>query len=132
MLGIPTPYIMGGLLLIGFVGGYKVKDWQCDAAYAKALEKAEKQRAAMQQVIDSKSTQYEEVRNAAEVTSVERTNTIKEIYKSIPAPPADCPTPPDGVVGVLKQSIRDTDTPGTTRESGVSVQEPERASRSSN
>ena len=124
MLGIPTPYIAGGLLLVGFLGGYKVKDWQCDAAYAKALEKAEKQRAAMQTVIDSKANEYEEVRNAAEVKSVERTNTIKEIYKNIPAPPADCPAPPDGVVGVLQQSIRDTDTPGTTRKSSGAVQEP--------
>jgi hypothetical protein len=124
MFGIPSPFILGGLLFLGFVGGYKVRDWQCDAAYAKALEKAEKQRVAMQQVIDNKSSQYEEVRNATEVTSVERTNTIKEIYRNIPAPPADCPTPPDGLVGVLKQSIRDTDTPGSARQSSVPMQEP--------
>ncbi len=124
MFGIPTPYIAGGLLIVGFFGGYKVKDWQCDAAYAKALEKAEKQRVAMQKVIDGKAVQYEEARSAAETTSIERTNTIKEIYRDIPAPPADCPAPPDGVVGVLKQSVRDTDTPGSARQSGVPVQEP--------
>ena len=125
MLGIPTPYVMGGLILVGFIGGYKVKDWQCDAAYAKALEKADKQRVAMQKVIDGKSVQYEEARNAAEVTSVERTNTIREIYKDIPAPPADCPAPPDGVVSLLIESIRDTDTPGSARKSGSPVQETE-------
>jgi hypothetical protein len=124
MFGIPTPYIAGGLLIVGFFGGYKVKDWQCDAAYAKALEKAEKQRVAMQKVIDGKAVQYEEARSAAETTSIERTNTIKEIYRDIPAPPADCPAPPDGVVGVLKQSVRDTDTPGSARQSSVPVQEP--------
>ncbi len=124
MFGIPTPYIAGGLLIVGFLGGYKVKDWQCDAAYAKALEKADKQRVAMQKVIDSKAVEYEETRSAAETTSIERTNTIREIYKNIPAPPADCPAPPDGVVGVLKQSVRDTDTPGTTRQSVGTVQEP--------
>ena len=124
MFGIPKPSIFGALLIIGFLAGYKVKDWQCDASYAKALEKAEKQRDAMQQVIDSKANEYEEVRNAAEVTSVERTNTIKEIYKTIPAPPANCPPPPDGVVGLLVESIRDTDTPGSARKSSVPMQEP--------
>lgn len=124
MLGIPTPYVMGGLILVGFIGGYKVKDWQCDAAYAKALEKAEKQRVVMQKVIDGKSAQYEEERNAAEVTSVERTNTIREIYKNIPVP-ADCPPPPDGVVSLLVESIRDTDTPGSSGKSVSAVQKPE-------
>lgn len=124
MLGIPTPYVMGGLILVGFIGGYKVKDWQCDAAYAKALEKADKQRMAMQKVIDGKSVQYEEARNAAEVTSVERTSTIREIYKNIPVP-ADCPPPPDGVVSLLVESIRDTDTPGSSGKSVSAVQKPE-------
>ena len=122
MFGIPSPYIMGGLLLVGFIGGYKVKDWQCDAAYAKALEKAEKQRVAMQKVIDSKATQYEEARSANETTSIERTNTIREIYKNIPAPPANCPIPPDGVISLLQQSIRDTDTPGSSSKSGSALQ----------
>mgnify|MGYP006267000767 CR=1 FL=1 len=122
MFGIPSPYIMGGLLLVGFIGGYKVKDWQCDAAYAKALEKAEKQRVAMQKVIDTKATQYEEARSANETTSIERTNTIREIYKNIPAPPANCPTPPDGVISLLQQSIRDTDTPGSSSKSGSALQ----------
>lgn len=126
MFGIPSPYIMGGLLLVGFLGGYKVKDWQCDAAYAKAMEKAEKQRQQMQQVIDTKAVQYEEARNAAEVTSVERTNTIREIYRDVPAPAAgECPSVPDGVVRVLVESIRDTDTPGTARKPSVPLQEPE-------
>ena len=124
MFGIPTPYIMGGLLIVGFLGGYKVKDWQCDAAYAKALEKAEKQRQQMQGIIDAKAQEYEKARDIADGVSIERTDTIREIYKTIPAPPPDCPTPPDGVVGVLVESIRDTDTPGSARKSGASVQEP--------
>lgn len=124
MLGIPTPYIMGGLLIVGFLGGYKVKDWQCDAAYAKALEKAAKQQKQMQGIIDAKAQEYEKARDTADGRSIERTDTIREIYKTIPAPPADCPTPPDRAVGLLVESIRDTDTPGTARKSGVSVQEP--------
>lgn len=116
---------MGGLLFIGFLGGYKVKDWQCDAAYAKVLEKAEKQRQQMQGVIDAKAQEYEKVRDTADGVSIERTDTIREIYKTTPAPPANCPTPPDRVVGLLQQSIRDTDTPGTPRKPVVPVQEPQ-------
>ena len=124
MLGIPTPYIMGGLLIVGFLGGYKVKDWQCDAAYAKALEKAAKQKEQMQGVIDAKAQEYEKARDIADGRSIERTDTIREIYKTIPAPPADCPVPPDRAVGLLIESIRDTDAPGTTREPRAPVQEP--------
>lgn len=126
MFGIPAPYVMGALLFAGFLGGYKVRDWQCDAAYSKALEKAAKQKEQAQEVLDTKANAYEETRSAAEATSIERTNTIREIYKTVPVPvSADCPAPPNGVVGVLIESIRGTDTPGTTREPRVPVQEPE-------
>jgi hypothetical protein len=125
MFGIPSPYVLGGLLLIGFIGGYKVKDWQCDAAYSKVLEKAAKQKEQMQDVIDAKAREYEEIRDVAAQRSIERTDTIREIYKTIPAPPADCPTPPDDVIGVLIESIRDTDAPEAPRQSGAPVQEPE-------
>ena len=30
-------YVAAGALVIGTAAGWKVKDWQCDAAYAKAL-----------------------------------------------------------------------------------------------
>jgi hypothetical protein len=102
-----------------------VKDWQCDAAYSKVLEKAAKQKEQMQDVIDAKAREYEEIRDVAAQRSIERTDTIREIYKTIPAPPADCPTPPDDVIGVLIESIRDTDAPEAPRQSGAPVQEPE-------
>lgn len=124
MFGIPTPYVMGGLLLIGFIGGYKVKDWQCDAAYAKVLEQAAKQKEQMQGVMDAKAKEYEETRDIADGRSIERTDTIREIYKTIPAPPADCPTPPDAAVGLLIESIRDTDDARAARQPSSSMQEP--------
>jgi len=52
---MPNPmllYAVGGALIIGAASGYKVRDWQCDAAYSKALEKADKQRQEMQGKID--------------------------------------------------------------------------------
>lgn len=124
MFGIPSPYIMGGLLVIGFIGGYKVKDWQCDAAYSKVLEEAAKQKEQMQGIINAKAQEYEVVQDTSDAISIERTDTIREIYKTIPAAPADCPVPPSAAVGLLVESIRDTDTAGTSRESGAPVQEP--------
>jgi hypothetical protein len=104
MLGIPTPYVMGGLILVGFIGGYKVKDWQCDAAYSKALEKAEKQRQQMQGKIDEVSSLYQEQQDKADVVVAGERETIREIYKTLPAVPADC-IPDPRVVGLLEGGV---------------------------
>lgn len=117
MFGIPTPYVLGAALLIGFLGGYKVKDWQCDAAYAKVLEKAAQERTRMEGIINTKSAQYEEASAHAADQSVIRTNTVKEIYRNVPAAPANC-APPTAAVGVLFESLGDTDTAPATGKSG--------------
>ena len=114
-MALPNPlfiYVASGILVIGAAAGYKVRDWQCDAAYSKALEKAEKQRAEMQKAINDVSLVYEDERNQANVVATERTNTIREIYKTSPAVPADC-QPPDGIVGLLQGSIRDANAAAT-------------------
>lgn len=106
---IPNPvmlYALGGALILGAASGYKVRDWQCDAAFAKALEKAEKLRVKKQEVVDNVSETYEFERNQANVVATERTNTIREIYKTAPAIPADCAAP-DALRGLLESSIRD-------------------------
>jgi hypothetical protein len=116
---IPNPlivYVAAGTLVIGAAAGYKVRDWQCDAAYSKALEKAEKQRAEMQKAVDDVSQVYEVERDKADVVATERTNTIREIYKTAPAVPADC-TPPDGISGLLEGSIRDANAAATGKPS---------------
>ena len=97
-------YIAAGALVVGAVGGYKVKSWQCDAAYAKALEQAEKQRQQMQAIIDEKATAYEQERERANKLSDERTNTVREIYKTVPPAPAVC-APPAAAISVLLESI---------------------------
>lgn len=116
---IPNPlivYVAAGTLVIGAAAGYKVRDWQCDAAYSKALEKAEKQRAEMQKAVDDVSLVYEVERNQANVVATERTNTIREIYKTAPSVPADC-TPPDGISGLLEGSVRDANAAATGKPS---------------
>jgi hypothetical protein len=45
-------YAAAGALIVGAAAGYKVRDWQCDAAYAKALEKAESLRVKKQEVVE--------------------------------------------------------------------------------
>lgn len=99
-------YGLVGALIIGAASGYKVRDWQCDAAYAKALEKAEKLRVKKQEVVDNVSQTYESERDQANVVATERTNTIREIYKTVPAAPVDCAAP-DALRGVLEGSVRD-------------------------
>ena len=99
-------YAVGGALILGAASGYKVRDWQCDAAFAKALEKAEKLRVKKQEVVDDVSQTYESERDQANVVATERTNTIREIYKTAPAVPTDC-TAPDALRRLLESSIRD-------------------------
>lgn len=112
-------YVAAGTLVVGAVAGYKVRDWQCDAAYSKALEKAEKQRAEMQKAVDDVSQTYEVERDQANVVATERTNTIREIYKTAPAVPADC-TPPDGISGLLESGVRDANAAASGK-SGVEL-----------
>lgn len=128
MLGIPSPYIMGGMLAIGFLGGYKVRDWQCDAAYAVALEKAEKQRAKVETILDTKSAAYEERRAAADVQSVERTNTVREIYRTVPAAASSC-APPADAIRVLLESIGNPDAEAAAGKLSKPVPAPEQPAR---
>jgi hypothetical protein len=97
-------YVAGGALLIGVAAGWTVKDWQCDAAYAKALEKAEKQRQQMQGKIDEVSTLYQTQRDQADVVVAGERETVREIYKTLPAVPADC-APDPRVVGLLEGGV---------------------------
>lgn len=97
-------YVAAGALVIGLTAGWKIKDWQCDAAYSAALEKAEKQRQQMQGKIDEVSTLYQAERDQADVVVAGEKQTIREIYKTLPAVPADC-TPDPRVVGLLEGGI---------------------------
>ena len=120
---IPSPFMIyaaAGALVVGAVAGYKVRDWQCDAAYAKALEKAAKQRAKADIILDTKSAAYEEKRAEADVRSVERINTIREIYRTVPAAAASC-APPDDAVRVLVEVIGNPDTEAAAGKSGEPV-----------
>ena len=117
---MPNPmllYAVAGALVIGVASGYKVRDWQCDAAFAKALEKAEKLRVKKQEVVDNVSQTYEVERDQANVVATERTNTIREIYKTAPAVPVDC-AGSDALRRVLEGGVRDANAATTGKPSG--------------
>ena len=117
---IPNPmllYAAAGALIIGAASGYKVRDWQCDAAFAKALEKAEKLRVKKQEVVDNVSQTYESERDQADVVATERINTIREIYKTAPAVPVDC-AGSDALRRVLESGVSDANAAASGKPSG--------------
>ena len=109
-------YAIGGALILGAASGYKVRDWQCDAAFAKALEKAEKLRVEKQGIVNDISQTYEYERDQADVVATERTNTIREIYKTAPAVAVDCAAP-DALRRVLEGGVRDANAAATGKPS---------------
>ena len=128
---IPNPmllYAVGGALIIGAASGYKVRDWQCDAAFAKALEKAEKLRVKKQEVVDDVSKTYESERDQANVVATERTNTIREIYKTAPAVPVDC-AGSDALRRVLESGVSDANAAAAGKPSGAVPNSSEPAKR---
>ena len=121
-------YGLAGALIIGAASGYKVRDWQCDAAFAKALEKAEKLRVKKQEVVDNVSQTYETERDQANVVATERTNTIREIYKTAPAVPVDC-AGSDALRRVLESGVSDANAAAAGKPSGAVPNSSEPAKR---
>jgi hypothetical protein len=97
-------YVAAGALAVGLTAGWKVKDWQCNAAYSAVLEKAEKQRQQMQGQIDEVSTLYQSERDKADVVVAGEKQTIREIYKTLPAVPATC-APDPRLIGLLEGGV---------------------------
>lgn len=109
-------YIAAGALAVGGLAGYKIRDWQCDAATAKALEKAERIRKEMQDEVDGRAEAYEAERNRAAGLQRTTVREIRTIYKSMPVPSPNCGVPP-AVVGLLKGGV-DNANANATGQSG--------------
>lgn len=113
---IPKPFLVYGLaaaIISGFLAGWTVKDWQCDAAYAKALEKAEKERTAMQAKLTAASKEYQELLASLEPARVETRNSIREIYKNVEVP-SNC-APPTSAVSLLEGARERTNAAASGR-----------------
>ena len=98
------PYIAGAALLASLAAGYKIRDWQCDAALANALEEAAERQQEMQDELDERARAYEAARDQADALGARRGASIREIYREVPAPADSCAAP-DNVVGLLQGGI---------------------------
>ena len=106
------PYIAGAALLASLVTGYKIRDWQCDAALTKAMERAAKQEREIRDELDERSRAYETLRSQTDGMGAARATDIRTIYREVPAPAPSCRAP-DGVVSVLQGGINSANAAAT-------------------
>jgi len=99
---ISWPYILGALVavfVLGCANGYAIRDGAAKSAAVKAY----KAQIAVQERLNEISTLYEAERERASRVNTERTNTVREIYETVPA---ECALP-DVSYGLLVDSVRD-------------------------
>lgn len=102
---ISWPYILGALVavfILGCVNGYVVRDGSAKAAAVKAY----KAQIAVQERLNEVSTLYEAERERASRVATERTNTVREYYRDVPALADGCALP-DPMFGLLIGAVRD-------------------------
>jgi len=103
------PYVIGAIVfafVLGCATGYSNRDGAAKASAAKAYKASEDQRIKMQGKINLLSAQYEKERERVASVNIQRTNTIKEFYRDVPAVPAECALP-DPMYSLLVNSVRD-------------------------
>lgn len=116
LLALAAPYALPIALAgagLAFVGGYKIRDWQCDAAAARELEANAIESARMQDAADTAATGYEQDRSQTYADHTVREETIRTIYRDRQVP-GDCAVP-DNAALVLDEAVRAANT-GTTGE----------------
>ena len=84
-------FMLAGAALL-FASGWKIRDWQCDAATANSLNKAIKATAAGQTAVNDASAKYETIKqDLANAQNTERT-IVREIYRTVTVDPG-CAVP---------------------------------------
>lgn len=102
---ISWPYILGALVavfVLGCANGYAIRDGSAKAAAVKAY----KAQIAVQERLNEVSTLYEAERERASRVATERTNTVREYYRDVPALADGCALP-DPMFGLLVSAVRD-------------------------
>jgi hypothetical protein len=102
---IPLPYVLGALVavfVLGCANGYAIRDGSAKAAAVKAY----KAQIAVQERLNEVSTLYEAERERASRVATERTNTVREYYRDVPALADGCALP-DPMFGLLISAVRD-------------------------
>jgi hypothetical protein len=106
--------VLGGLAALALLSGgaalavKSVYDKGYAAAEAECKAKGEAQAAAIQQALNDVSRDYEALRQKADRVRTERTNTVREIYREVPAPPIEC-APDTRALRLLDAAISDAD-----------------------
>jgi hypothetical protein len=93
---IPPQFLAAGgiaLALAGAAGGYKVRDWQCDAAVAKVVEKSAKAEQKANEALNAQALEYEKERARDATLNTAGTSKIREIYRTVQVP-ATCAADP--------------------------------------
>jgi hypothetical protein len=102
-------YIAGVSVLAAAFGGWTARDWQCKAketaTKVAALERAAEESARMQKTVDAQSAAYEKAKADAAAVSVQRTHTIREVFRDVPVD-TSC-APPPAVSSVLLDAVED-------------------------
>jgi hypothetical protein len=109
-------YVAAGALAVGLSAGWKVRDWQCDAAYSAALEKSGKRSQQKQGKVNEVSTVYQSERDQADVVVAREKQTVREIYKTVPAAPDSC-APDPRLIGLLEGSVNRANAAATSEPS---------------
>jgi len=95
-----------GAFVLGCLNGFAIRDGAAKSAAAKAFKAAEGQRIVLQGQLDVVSAKYEKERERSTRLAMERTNTIREFYRTAPPVDASCAVP-DPMYGLLVNSVRD-------------------------
>jgi hypothetical protein len=98
-----TAGLSAGLLIAGFIGGWTVRDWKCDADNSAAIEKAAETFEENVNTFNEAAGKFEQTREQIDTVRVSSSNTIREVYKDVEVP-ADCDVP-DAVGGMLDNAI---------------------------
>lgn len=93
----------GAAAVLGAWGGWTVRDWKRDSEVLKETVAAGEKLEKATKALNEQATSYETNKQSAATETIERTNTVREIYKAQPVP-SDCGLP-DSAVGVLNSEI---------------------------
>jgi hypothetical protein len=110
------PASAAALLAIGFVGGWKVQSWRCDAEKLEAVQRAIKRAEEARNKVHEESKSYEQTRETGRREAAEREGTIRTIYRDVQVP-GECAAP-DSVRGLLDGAVRAANGDAASEPSG--------------
>lgn len=95
-----NPYLAGGVLLLGILGGWTVRDWKADSDALEALDRAREAEREALAAVGQPSAEFEKLLSNLRQSEIVTRNTIREIYRNVEVP-ANCAVPAAGV-GLLE------------------------------